>query len=79
MYAAYNEQAIFGIGATADAARKDAEQWLDRPDEAQQAAALAVAEMTADLATVVTGRGGGVAFDKLADGRLGTPAEKDAE
>ena len=79
MYAAFNEQAIFGIGNTAAAARKDAEQWLDKPYQAEQAAALQVAEMTPALAADVTAIGGAIAFDKLADGRIGTPDERDAE
>lgn len=79
MYAAFNNQAIVGVGNTAAAARKNAEQWLDKPRQAEQAAALQVAEMTPALAADVTARGGAIAFDKLADGRIGTPDERDAE
>lgn len=77
MFAAFNDQAIVGTGNTAAAARKDAEQWLDKPYQAEQAAALQVAEMTPALEVEV--RGGAIAFDKLADGRIGTPDERDAE
>ena len=54
-------------------------EFLPAPLTPEQAAALQVAEMTPALAAEVEVRGGAVAFDELADGRIGTPDERDAE
>lgn len=68
--AAYDDQAIWGVGTTCQAARADARQWVNAEDAADLDAGMKTAPMSADLAEHVATVGGNCAFE-LRDGVLG--------
>lgn len=72
-FAAFNDHAIWGVGATADEARENSFEWLDNKqppeDIAELVASLDVLPMSEALAAIVAERGGDVAFVKR-DGAL---------
>ena len=72
IYAAFDETAIWGTGATPEAAIADAAQWVNAEDAAALRASCRTAIMTPELAAIVADMGGNVGFGLLADGRLGT-------
>jgi hypothetical protein len=74
--AAYDDQAIWGVGHTELDAVNDALEWQTRDDNGD---GLKTAEMTPALAEKVDASGGSVGFYPLKDGRLGTEAEWNAE
>lgn len=67
IFAAYDDNAIYGFAESAEGARVDAMNWLDHTDEEElesRATKLSVAPMSAELAMSVAHRGGAyVAFD----------------
>jgi hypothetical protein len=71
-YAAFDETAIWGTGATPEAAIDDAVQWVNAENAADLRASCSTAIMTPELAALVDAMGGNVGFGILADGRLGT-------
>jgi len=75
-FAAFDDQAVWGVGSTPLDAINDALEGCPREDNGD---GLNTAEMTPALAEEVRDQGGAVAFRKLADGRIGTWAEWEAE
>lgn len=75
-YAAYDDQAIWGTGATEDQAREDAAQWVDHENR-DDVLHMRVAPMSPALADHVDSAGGNVAFHLDATGvlRLGYEEE----
>lgn len=78
-WAAYNDQAVWGAGATPEAARKDAIEWLDRETAEDVAAGLSVAVMTPEMARQVATGGSAMLFGLMPDGRLGSKEEWEDE
>lgn len=76
--AAYDDQAIWGVGHTEIDAVNDALEFSAQHAE-DNGARLLTATMTPELAEMVDTTGGAVAFHILRDGRLGTWAEWEAE
>lgn len=74
-FAAFNDQAIFGTGATPELAIADVAQWVDAEHFEAFKAEAKTAEMTSALAEVVAASGGNTTFGKLPDGRIGTGDE----
>lgn len=75
-WAAYDEQAIWGTGPTAEAAIADAVQWVSAEDAARLKASLKTAAMTAALQEQVECGGSASGHDLMADGTLGTVWER---
>lgn len=71
-FAAYDALAIWGIGATGEAAIADAAQWVDDDGGIELLCTCKTAAMTPELAALVADMGGNIGFGLLADGRLGT-------
>lgn len=67
--AAYDDQAIWGVGASAEAAIEDAAQWVDQKSADDLRATLKTAPMSDRLAAHVAHVGGNCAFE-VADGLL---------
>jgi hypothetical protein len=65
-FAAYDDQAIWGVGDTSAAAITDAKNYHNNTEK------LKTAEMTAELADLVADNGGCVSFGILVSGELGT-------
>jgi hypothetical protein len=78
-YAAFDETAIWGTGATPEAAIADAVQWVNAEDAAALRASCSTAIMTPELAAIVATTGGNTAASVLADGRLGTDEQHYAQ
>ena len=74
-YAAYDESAIWGTGATPEAAIADATQWVNPEDAEAIEKSCSTAIMTPALAAIVASSGGNTNFDLLPDGTLGTGDE----
>lgn len=75
-FAAFNGQAIFGTGETAELAIADVAQWVNAEHFEAFKAEAKTAEMTPALAEIVSTVGGNTTFGKLPDGRLGTAGEE---
>lgn len=73
-YAAFNGDAIWGTGATPEAALANVAEWIDMDDEKNAGFVdeLDTAVMTPALAAAVESHGGNISFGKLPDGRVGT-------
>ena len=71
MFAAYDDQAIWGTGETPEQAIADCTQWVDAEDAEALAASVKTAVMTDELAAKVAIRGGNIGFDLLPDGKIG--------
>jgi len=69
--AAYDNQAIWGVGETVEAAIADARKYRESGVDG-----LDTAEMTESLAATVDENGGNCAFGTLTDGRLCTAGEE---
>lgn len=78
-YAAFDDTAIYGTGATAAAAVADCTQWVNAEDAATLQSECKTAAMTPELAVLVADMGGNVGFGLLADGRLGTSDQQYAQ
>ena len=72
VYAAFDDSAIYGTGATPEAAIADVAQWINAEDFEAFKANCETAEMTPELAAIVASTGGNTKFGKLPDGRIGT-------
>ncbi len=68
--AAYDEQAIWGVGTSTEAAVEDAAQWVDAESAAQMRDTLKTAPMSDRLAAHVAAVGGNCAFSLGEDGVL---------
>lgn len=66
--AAYDDQAIWGVGTSAEAAIEDAAQWVDQKSADDLRATLKTAPMSDRLAAHVAHVGGNCAFEN--DGGL---------
>lgn len=75
MFAAYDDQAIWGTGETAEQAIADCAQWVNAEDADALIESIQTAEMTAELAAEVANRGGNIGFGLLPDGKIGTYAQ----
>ncbi len=71
MWAAYDDYAVWGTGPTAEAARANAIEWLDRDTAREVAASLSVAIMTPELIHQVDIGGSAAGHGLMPDGRLG--------
>lgn len=69
-FAAYDEQAIWGTGATPEAAIEDAAQWVGVEEAADMRATLKTAPMSDELASHVASAGGNCSFDLDDNGTL---------
>jgi hypothetical protein len=71
MFAAYDDQAIWGTGETPEQAIADCTQWVNAEDAEELAASVKTAVMTDELAALVAVRGGNIGFELLSDGKIG--------
>ena len=78
-WAAYDDQAIWGTGPTAEAAIADAAQWVNAEDAARLQASCGTAIMTPELARQVEQGGAARGHGLMPDNRLGTLAQWDDE
>lgn len=78
-FAAYDDQAIWGVGATPEAAVNDATQWVNREDAERLADSVDTAPMSTALAARVATQGGNCAFTLGEDGVLYLDAELDED
>lgn len=69
-YAAYDEEIIWGVGETPEAAVADCTQWVNPEDAEALQASVDTAPMSARLAARVEVAGGNVPFVLRADGVL---------
>jgi len=76
-FAAYNGQAIWGIGETAEEATRDAKQWVDVEDV--EDFDLDTAPMTKALAALVERIGGNLAFGEFNGTLMTYPAYERAK
>ena len=78
-WAAYDDMAIWGTGATAAAAIADAAQWVNPEDAAKLQASCSTAIMTTELALQVERGGAASGHGLMPDGLLGTLAQWEDE
>lgn len=79
VWAAFDEQAIWGTGPTAAAALRDVAEWVNPEDVARTRKGCGTAIMTPALAAQVAATGGACRFGLMPDNRLGTGEEWDSE
>lgn len=74
-FAAYDDQAIWGVGTSPEAAMANAVEFVNADDADALRASCNTAAMTVALAARVENRGGAIAFGLLPNGILGTGDE----
>lgn len=70
MFAAFDDSAIWGVGATPEAAVADATQWVNTEDAERLIDSVDTAPMSPELAAYVGTQGGNCAFSLDANGVL---------